>query len=933
MLIPILSRCRWTAALAALFAILPSLCVAEDRSVSFFFSPPIFPWLPPGGSWSELENWKPEVCMKYGGASGTACVQKGYPGIGQPADAEQPVFYYVSFSNNIPFMTATLEMNVMAGNIAQVTANTNFEINGALGLQRFKVPVDTLTPKWLGATFENNSDTKLSGRLYSNGGLRIVGYGVLSLMGGTIEADYLSIGSRVRGAGTIRPIGSDVKDTYTFISLVDADIAGVPLSIYLPGTQPSKSYNVGRLEASDGGTLRLIGTNGRTLTSDDRSVLQSMVLQDIGGVIRALDGSTVELSGQLEVRDGRFATIGSGRIEAKDRLWLYSVTNDGLIHAGSGARIRLSGQNRNNGLLQLDGAFDASQIELSGDPSDIVELVGNGVLELNHPTRTQLISYGPSLINGAEHTIRGTGRITPRALYNFGLIDANGAEPLKLAWNAAGQLKNTGGLVARNGGVLDITGATWTTPVMIDNTGGAVMAFDGSLVQLTNVNLTGGTFAGFDGGTIRLPASGSTLGSLEIFGTLDIRAGTALGGTVANHGRILLGSGSAGAGLSMLPGAVLAGDGVLSLSNSSGNRLSAAYNGGSVINGPDHTIEGAGRIGDYAVAVVNQGLIVANQSNRLELVHSGSPGAEITNDGTLRAARGSTLLVNGNLANFDPGTRVLNGGRYEVQGTMRLPVAGGIAANASAIVLDGPGSALYAGAAGAVDALAGFTTNGESGRFEIRGGRNFTTADFLNAGEIAIGDASTFTANNYGQIAGVTTVDGTLQVLGNLTVVGGRVEGSGTILGGLVNAGWIAPGNSPGVLSIAGDFTQTTGVLAMELGALAADRLVVDGTATLGGTLEVSLWTAPDEPAFVPTPGQQFDLVLAALITGDFDRIELPQIAGLAWGLDRLSDANAGMDVLRLTVKPVPLPPALPLAGGALAATAAVTRRQRRAHC
>jgi len=927
---PVLIRCRrpTAAALAALFVALPPLAAAEGRSVSFQFDPPIAIGLPQVGEWSNVENWKPTICLQY---SGDSCVEKGYPGLAQPADAIDHVFYHVNLSGSAPFSTTTMSMNVNAGDISGITSGVIFDIDGQLGLQKYKVPVYSLPFEWETATFENNSQANLNGRLYSSGKIDLTGDGILSLTGGLIEVDNFTNSSRINGVGTIKPIFSDVTDFYGNTGIIDANFNGAPLKIYLPWTALSKTYNSGRLEASDGGILRLIGNNGFGYGTT-RSIVQSVTFQSSGGVIQALDGSTVELSGQIELRDGRLATAGSGRIEVKGPLWLDSVTNDGLIHVAHGVKVWLVDGISNNGLLQLDGALNDSQIELSGSSTDIVEIGGSGALELNHATRSQLLSWGPGLGNGPQHTIRGTGKMALwESLFNLGLIDADVAGTLKLAWNHTGQMNNSGVLRARNGGLLDIAGAAWTNPLMLNNTGGVLTALDGSVVQLSNTILTGGTLATSGSGVIRLPVSASALGKFENLGTLDIRASTTLSsGTITNHGTILLGNGSAGASLSMTPGVVLGGNGMLTLSNSLSNEIASASIGtGSLTNAHGHTIQGAGRIGTYGLVVVNQGLILANQSNRLELVDPGYVAAKLTNEGTLRAASGSTLQVNGNLTNFDAATHTLSGGRYEVQGTMRLPATGGIATNAADIVLDGPASRLYAGVTGTTDALASFATNYGGGRFEIRNGRNFTAADFLNAGHVAIGGGSLFMADNYAQIAGVTEVDGTLWVLGNLAIAGGQMKGSGSVLGNVVNAGVISPGNSPGVLSVAGDFTQTTGVLAMELGALAADRLVVEGTATLGGTLEVSLWTAPNASPFVPGPGQQFDLVLAAVIAGHFDQVLLPQIAGIAWSLDHLIDVNGATDVLRLSTKPVPLPPALLLAVSALATTVAMTRRRR----
>ncbi|MCC7183269.1 MAG: PEP-CTERM sorting domain-containing protein, partial [Rhodocyclaceae bacterium] len=75
----------------------------------------------------------------------------------------------------------------------------------------------------------------------------------------------------------------------------------------------------------------------------------------------------------------------------------------------------------------------------------------------------------------------------------------------------------------------------------------------------------------------------------------------------------------------------------------------------------------------------------------------------------------------------------------------------------------------------------------------------------------------------------------------------GTLMGSGSfVTNTLTNAGHVAPGASPGTLSIAGNFVQTTaGIFDVEIGTLlASDRLNVSGAATIDGTLALSCFGA-----------------------------------------------------------------------------------------
>jgi fibronectin-binding autotransporter adhesin len=918
--------------LALLALVLASACLAEDRSVSYKFGDSPLPGVPQTGDWTTADNWSPTICLEYD--SENTCIQKGYPGL-QPGDATEFVFYKVTI-NSTPTLPpsptpvdATLDLGVGAS-VAELTvgAQTTLNVAGALGLNRYNLPVSGPAPDWTEALLTVSGQVDVSGKIYSNGIAALDGSGKINLLGGNIEYIRLSNAAKIVGSGTFVP-NSASGLAFSNSGTIDANVNGLPLTFNMlpPGMTV---YNAGMLRASNGGKLRILGgasTTGPTGT-----------LNNGAGTIAALDDSLVELF-SVAITGGTLAGSGTGRFEVTDlNVRIGSLTIDGLLKVNDGKRLTLSGSVINNGTIRLDSTATATELHTFGSASDDHSLDGTGVLELTHATRSLVgsLSSSPGLINGTDHTIRGTGQIRQiKRLANWGLVDADVAgNALKISSTGGGTLTNTGVMRARNGATLDITGADSSNPVSINNAGGVIQAQDGSVVQLSYVTLTGGVLTTAGTGVIRLPTSVTAIGGLENLGTLDVRGSTTLlGGTLTNYGSMLLGSGSSGASLSVKPGVTLAGNGTLTLSNSSSNEISSWGIGtGTLTNETGHTIQGAGKIGAYGLALTNRGLITASQSNPLVLAESGV-AANLTNEGTLRAGKGSTLQVNQNLTNFNPATHTLSGGRYEVLGTMRLPVAGGIANNAADIVLDGAASRLYEGVSGTTDALAGFVVNQNTGRFEVRNGRNFALGVFNNSGSMNVGAGSVLTATSYTQNAGLTDVDGSLQVLGDIVIDGGVLTGSGTVAGNLVNNGNVAPGNSPGTMNVNGNYSQVTGTLGVELGALVSDQLLVSGTASIGGVLDVSLWSAPGEPLFAPGPGQQFDLLLAQVVSGQFLSVNLPQLSGIAWDLDYLIDANGSTDIVRLTASAVPLPPAFWLAGTAFVAAAVRARRRRTARC
>lgn len=133
--------------------------------------------------------------------------------------------------------------------------------------------------------------------------------------------------------------------------------------------------------------------------------------------------------------------------------------------------------------------------------------------------------------------------------------------------------------------------------------------------------------------------------------------------------------------------------------------------------------------------------------------------------------------------------------------------------------------------------------------------------------------------NTFTQNAGLTELAGGSIRVASMTLNGGVLRGAGSLTANVSNNGaTVEPGASPGILNvaaslsplIAGNYTQGAGgMLAIEVGGLMPgtkhDRLVVDGTATLGGQLTVELIGG-----FVPADGDTITIIEAASVAGTF---------------------------------------------------------------
>ncbi|RMF82352.1 MAG: hypothetical protein D6744_06125 [Planctomycetota bacterium] len=369
---------------------------------------------------------------------------------------------------------------------------------------------------------------------------------------------------------------------------------------------------------------------------------------------------------------------------------------------------------------------------------------------------------------------------------------------------------------AESGGVLRIEN-------VLDNQGGVIEAFDGSLVEIATEANTGGQ--ALRGGTLRTEGTGvvritdrSRLTDVTNEGAIEQAANIVVkwAGTLTNDGVYTLADDGAHANTVELRSDVtIAGQGELILQRRvfPEHRIQSAFGElWTLTNGVGHTIRGQGLIGAHDLGFVNDGRVVADASGALEIrAHSSMP---VVNHGHMVVASGATLRVRD--ADFTNNT---------------------------------------------------FTTDGD---VTIRAG-----GTFLRTG----GNGA-----EYIQSDGNTVVKGALTVDEFVRLDAGTLSGSGTITTPqLVNAGGsVEPGNSAGVLTVAGDYVQQAGgELRIELGGPQPgsqhDQLVVQGDAALAGALRV----LPID-GFVPQLGQSFVILTAGGLSGTFAEVTGPG----AWSVD-----------------------------------------------
>ena len=472
-----------------------------------------------------------------------------------------------------------------------------------------------------------------------------------------------------------------------------------------------------------------------------------------------------------------------------------SNTYSGNTYVFNGTLIGYAGSTATNGSLQRD-IYTTGSASLVFDQS--LSPNGNG-----SGTFTGIMSGGSSatFIGNASRTAVLTLTNNNTGLLGVMNFSTNSVVAISNANNvtlntlnfAGGTLENTANITLANSVVLNAGGGTFQTDpaTTLTLTGGVSGA--GQLVKTGTGTLILGAPSSYTGGT------------LISAGTLRGVAGSGIQGNVVNNANVILtgsfqiyGGNMSGTGTVGIVGVVgLAGTNTYSgdTTVAVGNELGALSANGLSANST-HIINGA--LGDSV------GGFVGNQT--IGALSGGSTG-------TVQTA-GNTLTTGGNNATTTFAGKFLAG-------------SGGLTkVGTGTMTLSGTGSVLI-------------------GALAVNGGTLSLTGSLT--------DGSTTVASG-----AILSVDGSLTSPTVTIAAGGRLIGGigttpGVITGAVTNSGTIAPGHSPGIISIVGSFTQTsTGTYAADVygngtstvvAGVDFDRIAVSGapgTAALAGTLAIT---------------------------------------------------------------------------------------------
>jgi len=800
-----------------------------------------------------------------------------------------------SINVGIDINAGTLEL-AGSGRLNSGSYSSAIDINGASSIFR-----------------HSGAGQTLSGNITGTGSLeKIDGSGALTLSGNSTYSGTTTVGDGVGTDDSLLFAGSTTGFSSNSAFTVNSD-AIVLLNDF--------SNEIGSLAGS--GVVRNAnsGTTAATLTTggDDTSTTFSGTLQDGAGGALSLTktgsgtqtltgsasytGATTINAGTLQLGDGTTGNdgtiAGTSIVNNADLTYnRFGTASYGGVISGSGTVTKegagtqaLTGANTysgattiTTGTLQLGDGTDGNDGTIAG-----TSIVNNADLTYN---RFGTASYGGVISGSGTVTKEGTGTQTLTGANTYTGATTITAGTLEIG--SAGQLGSGtyAGTIANDGILNYNSSATQTLNGVISGSGSLVLNGSGQLNLSVNNSFSGG-----------VTVNNGTLG-LE-FSAID-------GGPLTVNGGLV--SGSIHDSYDNISVSELSG---------SGGLIEAARRTFTVTQATNTT---------YAGVIQDLNGIVSS-GNGTVFTKAGSGTLTLTGDNTYSKTtnvNGGTLEVSGGL--YSAGTNV--GGSSNINigaaGTLDVTGAGSLGLNSDfdgTITNDGTfkyNSSADQTLSGVISGSSALTQSG-AGTLTLSGANTYTGATTVSAGILLI--------NN-------TTGSGT--GTGAVTVASGAsLGGSGTISGAttIQSGGFLAPGNSPGILTFSGDLTLASGSFTnMEITGSTRgtdyDGIDVGGALTYGGTLTLTSNTLIGVGEY-----NLFDFTSES---GDFSSITL---SGTAYANNTFTQDGDVWDAivdnqtytysqvtgnLVVATAAVPEPETFALLGGLLALTYVLGRRRRR---
>lgn len=526
------------------------------------------------------------------------------------------------------------------GELKNVTLQGKFLMSGASIIGSLTNQTD-LSPSSLQVTQFHNA---LQGDVLLKGGGTIsLGASSFALFGatfGSTTSRLINVDNVIHGSGEL------LVSWYGFTNrgVVQADAGQNKELVFYNGLSQGLLVNSGVMKAINGGRLRLGFSSGQS--SQMKNFEGAVAGQIVAGANSSVLLNLIQIQGGVLRTEGADAAT-RGKFIAEPGTVLQDVTLDGTFRlqtlAGVLSTITLTNTLHNTGSLTT---------RLNVAASTSVELAGGGEIISEAGTFLTLGQF--ATLTNDDNVIHGIGTMTSGStnttVTNRGTFRAEGGT---LAFYNQQTVINSGLLDAAAGGTLTLP--TFGSVLNYEGgVGGTIHAGAGGVVNAFNVD--GGTLATDGAGLIKTTGF---IKDIHNTGSIQALAGTTPQGTIVNDGVI--------SGSMVLSSPFVRFDGSGRWEGAFGN-----FTGGTVENGPHHTILGVGDIGSTSTifnAFENEGTLRADGASGVSFrVFTGS----FENSGLVHAPAGKSLAINSLFS------RASNSGTLQAEGNMDVTSPSGL---------------------------------------------------------------------------------------------------------------------------------------------------------------------------------------------------------------------------------------------------------------
>ena len=721
----------------------------------------------------------------------------------------------------------------------------------------------------------------------SVGGVLNVGFGGVGntlgiLSNGTVNAASVRIGG-YGASNTANVSGGALAATNDLV--VGYFTAGNALNVTAGGNATAGAITVGLDAAASNNTVSVSGSGSvlqtagllyvgqgggfNSLAIEGGGKVLSQASDAVIGFAAGANGNTLSISGAGSMFSNN-ATLYVGRTGAENSLTVRSnaslvtkntriggdaassnnvvtVSGAGSVWTNTGSmRIGSSGSGNslvvsNGGAVEVRGnTFVGYLGTASSNNSVIVSGAGSRLVVTN--AGTEFVIGGNATSNSV--TVAGGGELAVRKI-QFGpqgrLQIGTGGAAGAVSSNAIIGATNGGGTVAFNHSDASyLFGATMTGDLSVQHVGTGTTTLSAANTYTGPTTISAGTLQTANASALGASTVQLDAGTLAPVGALNIESLVWNGGSIAS----ILGTNTSfiGIGTNFTLGT---NGGTFAFSNDGGFMANTNY---AILGWTNWGAITAGDFSGNTLLGLNPTFTI-NGTNLLVAFKGSSGGPTIQNGGPTYTPANADFMVSNSVTTWSPAQN-----------------------NTVNSLTFAPGSSLQV--YNRLQVTSGNFTVG-SGSATVQGGQLFVPGNFTKLGAGLLNLLGQVLVNGQATVsAGGLLVNGGFTA-NSLTVLGNALlGGAGTIYGNVFNYGTVSPGNSPGTLTIAGNYTQgSSGNLLVEIaGPANFDRLVVGGAASLAGTLTV---TTVDGGTLAFGDKYQF-LSAAGGISGEFDTIAMP---------------------------------------------------------